>query len=129
MLQNSEMFNIVIQQLIRFGLILLMAMAMFAWRRLQAYLEARIGAEQYGHIKEMVVTVVRALEQQGILLNLTGPEKKQMATSTIIQLLDRVGYEIEPAVLDKLIEEAVQVINTEQGAFQKFEVLQATGEA
>jgi hypothetical protein len=129
MLQNSEMFNIVIQQLIRFGLILLMAMAMFAWRRLQAYLEARIGAEQYGHIKEMVVTVVRALEQQGILLNLTGPEKKQMATSTIIQLLDRVGYEIEPAVLDKLIEEAVQVINTEQGAFQKFAVLQATGEA
>ena len=78
------------------------------------YLEAKMGLQNTVMLKDFVSTIVRFLEQSPVFKELTGADKKERAISEIITWAEARGIPIDRAYIDKLIEEAVQVMKTEK---------------
>jgi hypothetical protein len=78
------------------------------------YLEAKMGLQNTVMLKDFVSTIVRFLEQSPVFKKLTGADKKERAISEIITWAEARGIPIDRAYIDKLIEEAVQVMKTEK---------------
>jgi hypothetical protein len=93
-------------------------LATFAAKRLivvgQLYLEQKLGAATYGFLKDYATTTVRFLAQQPALKELAGEEKKQMAVAEIVAWCQSKGIPLDPPLIDKLIEEAVNIMFSEK---------------
>lgn len=80
----------------------------------KTYLEAKLGVANTVMLKDFVMTIVRFLEQSPVFRDLTGAEKKERAISEITAWAEQRGVPIDHAYIDKLIEEAVQVMKNEK---------------
>lgn len=78
------------------------------------YLEAKMGLQNTLMLKDFVSTIVRFLEQSPVFKELTGADKKERAISEIITWAETRGIPVDRTYIDKLIEEAVQVMKTEK---------------
>ena len=78
------------------------------------YLEAKMGLQNTLMLKDFVSTIVRFLEQSPVFKELTGADKKERAISEIITWAEARGIPVDRTYIDKLIEEAVQVMKTEK---------------
>ncbi len=85
--------------------------------RANAYLEAKLGAENYKYAKDFTTTVVKALEQSPAYKNFDGSAKKEAAIAQIVEYCQKYGVELDPTTIDRLIEEAVQGMNAEVSVF------------
>ena len=83
-----------------------------------AYLEAKLGAENYSYAKDFVATIVKALEQSPAYQHFDGAAKKEAAIQQIVEYCQKVGVELDPVTIDRLIEEAVQGMNSELAPFE-----------
>ena len=94
---------------------------------IKQYLSAKVGAEKLATFKQMAETTVRALEQEGLIRNLDGSAKYEIATLALRNLRDALGASmITDPMIDTFIEAAVQIINTEAGKFSNLEMIEAT---
>ena len=80
----------------------------------QLYLEQKLGAATYDFLKGYVTTTVRFLEQTPIFKELTGPEKKDAAIKDIAAWCSEHKLPIDYDLINKLLEEAVNVMNEGQ---------------
>ena len=80
----------------------------------QLYLEQKLGSATYDFLKGYVTTTVRFLEQTPIFKELTGPEKKEAAIQDIAAWCSEHKLPIDYDLINKLLEEAVNVMNEGQ---------------
>ncbi len=76
------------------------------------YLEQKLGLATFTFVKDYVATTVRFVEQSPIFKELTGPDKKKAVVSEVAAWCQARNIPIDAALIDKLTEEAVQVMNT-----------------
>jgi hypothetical protein len=76
-----------------------------------AYLNSKVGVQKTDMLKSFVVTTVRFLEQSPVFKELTGAEKKERAIVEITQWCIKNNLPVDRAFVDKVIEEAVHVMN------------------
>ncbi len=82
-----------------------------------SYLSVKLGSENYSYAKNLACTVVRALEQSPAYKNFDGTAKKEAAIQQLVALFAEQNIGIDPSTIDKLIEEAVQGMNSELAPF------------
>jgi len=92
------------------------------YREARKYIQSQLGAENFAMLKRLTETIVRALEQEGVLPKWTGEQKKEMASNLIKQWCEKMKLDIDDDTIDLAIEEAVQVLNTEAGKFEYLEL-------
>ena len=80
---------------------------------LASYATVKIGVENTNLIKSFAQTVVRSLEQNGTFSGLLGADKKELAIVSITQYADEHGIPVDRQFIDKIIEEAVQIMKNE----------------
>ena len=85
---------------------------------IERYAREKIGHERYGLLKGMATTIVRSLEQSGVWRQLDAQGKKEQALLFLQQYAGQLGLNIDVAVLDHMIEEAVQIMNAEVGKIE-----------
>ncbi len=83
-----------------------------------AYLEVKLGAENYVYAKDLTATIVKALEQSPAYKNFDGEAKKNAAIAQLVEAFGKYNIELDPNTIDKLIEEAVQGMNAELKPFE-----------
>lgn len=81
------------------------------------YVEAKVGTEEMLKLKSWATTVVRALAQSPVFEKLTGAEKKELAIIQMMQFAERMKIDLSYEQADRFIEEAVQVMKSEQPNF------------
>jgi hypothetical protein len=79
----------------------------------QEYLALKLGNERLLFLKENAFSIVRYLEQSGTLAKLGADQKKEQALAYLDMIATEKGIQIDFDELDRLIEEAVQVMNAE----------------
>lgn len=77
------------------------------------YLENKVGVENFSTAQSMVMTVVRAVEQSPEFSELLGSAKKEQVILRASQWLQEAGIVVSEEQLDKLIESAVQIMQSE----------------
>lgn len=77
-----------------------------------AYLQNKLGSEQFSTLKAFATTAVRSIEQSPIYTDFDGAKKKELAINAIAEWANSKGLPITFELIDKVIEEAVQVMNT-----------------
>jgi hypothetical protein len=77
------------------------------------FLEMKFDGERLDFLKEHAMSVVRYLEQTGVLGELTGDDKKARALAWLHSILEEKGVKVDFDEMDRLIEEAVQKMNAE----------------
>lgn len=83
-----------------------------------AYIEAKLGVENYTYAKDLTATIVKALEQSPAYKNWDGEAKKNAAIAQLVEAFGKYGIELDPKTIDQLIEEAVQGMNAELKPFE-----------
>jgi len=104
---------------LQFLLGLLAILASYAGKKVLEYLQKKGLLDEYEYLKKGIETAVRALEQEGLLVEYTGEQKKEMAMIWARKIADDLGIKVSDEILDFLIEEVVQILNTEAGKFAK----------
>jgi len=79
------------------------------------YIQAKLGASQMQLFRDMASTVVRNLQQNPAFKDLEGSLKKERAILEMTDYAGKIGLPVDHSFVDKLIEEAVQIMNTELG--------------
>ena len=97
----------------------LITLAVLAYKQFKDYVHLHGYDVAYTTFLGYVDTVVRALEQQGLLAGWDGARKKEMAVVALRKGAGWLGLSIPDDMLDKIIEGAVQIINSEAGKFIK----------
>ncbi len=87
-------------------------------KKVNSYLEVKLGAENYDYAKRLTATVVKALEQSPAYQNFDGAAKKEAAIHQLVEYFARYNILLDPETIDKLIEEAVQGMNSELTPFE-----------
>jgi len=98
------------------GLILVSVITYFLKKGIDAlmeYLKEKIGIEKVDMIKSQVNTVVRFLEQNPAFGEWGGEQKKEYALGVMQAFANKYGVEVSYEQLDRFIEEAVQVMNSQ----------------
>ena len=85
--------------------------------RATTWLKTRLSADQLVLLKENTQTVVRSLEQSPVTKSLDGQAKKEQAILDITHWCAKNNIPISKDYIDALIEEAVQIFNTEIGKY------------
>jgi len=80
-----------------------------------SYVESKIGGNQLAELKGFAQTSVRYLEQSPIFTNFDGAKKKELAQMQVTQYCQSRNIPVTPETVDKVIEEAVQIMNVELG--------------
>jgi hypothetical protein len=80
-----------------------------------SYVESKIGGNQLASLKGYAQTVVRSLEQSPIYTNFDGSKKKELAILDVTQYCKNHNLPFGYTAVDKVIEEAVQIMNVELG--------------
>ena len=83
------------------------------------FLEAKLEAGQYDLLKDRAEMVVRAFEQMGENYGWTSEYKKQKALMALQYAADALNLPVDNKHLDALIEQFVQVVNTETKVFEE----------
>jgi len=122
---NEQLAGILTEYGARLLGIVLATLLISLYRMAKSYLEAKIGSEKMGQLLQTTEIIVRSLEQEGLIKKLTGAEKKQMAKVLIEDAAAKLGLTLDSAFISDVIEHFVQVINTEAGAFQKIQFIEA----
>lgn len=112
-----EILSVLDDLLVQVAILVVTVILLYAWRYVKAYLVSSLGTDNYKKLTGFAETVVRALEQQGIIPKWTGEQKKEMAVNVLRQLCEKYKLDVDDDTLDMAIEEAVQILNTEQGKF------------
>ncbi len=87
-------------------------------KKANTYLEVKLGAENYDYAKRLTATVVKALEQSPAYQNFDGSAKKEAAIHQLVEYFAKYNILLDPETIDKLIEEAVQGMNSELAPFE-----------
>lgn len=80
---------------------------------LMVYLEVKIGVEKVEMLKAQVETVVSFVEQNPAFSEWGGAQKKEYVLGSLQTFVEKYGLEISYEQLDRLLERAVQVMNTQ----------------
>lgn len=102
-----------------FYALVVVAMGTYLGKQLLNFIILKMGQAKYDYFVKEIETVVRALEQAGIIQHLDGPAKKAQATLYAHELRDWLKLDISDEMIDNIIEAFVQVLNTEAGKFTK----------
>jgi hypothetical protein len=78
---------------------------------------SKITQERYDLTVSMIENIVRYCEQMGLNLNWTGADKKAMAINLVHRAFEKIGLQVDEALIGQLIERAVQVMNEGTIAF------------
>jgi hypothetical protein len=120
MSRKGEIFmEILVQHLIEALALVLVGVLAVALRGVVkvgiTYLESKIGSEKFNLLKDYTQTIVRYLEQSPVFTELDGTKKKEQAISLITAWAKEHNLPITHELCDQIIEEAVQIVNTELG--------------
>jgi cytidylate kinase len=80
-----------------------------------AYAAAHVSSTQLAELKSAAQTAVRFVEQSPVFKNFDGAKKKELAIIDINQYCQAHNIPVTSATVDKVTEEAVQIMNTELG--------------
>ena len=83
--------------------------------KLNAWADAQMGVKNFDFLKQVAATVVRAIEQSPAFQDFDPAKKKEAAILQLVELAEKYGIPVEPETIDKLIEEAVQRMNSDLG--------------
>jgi hypothetical protein len=110
---------VLLQRLIEAVVLAIVSLLAFVLRQVAvigiAYLQQRLGVEQLAELKEIAQTVVRTLAQSPIFEALDPARKKEMAVVDIVTYCENHGLPVDHGLIDRLIEEAVQIMKAELG--------------
>jgi len=86
-----------------------------------SYIKVKMTAEQYDFLKKGAATIVRFIEQTALWddLLLEGSAKKERAMLLITVWARENGIPLTYELLDRIIEEAVNIMNNEMGDVEK----------
>jgi len=115
---NQALLDMLLGLGIKIGAFVLVVLAVLAWKQLKAFIELKMGQAKYDEFVSKIESIVRALEQIGIIQHWDGAEKKRQATILAHQLRDFLKLNISDDMIDTIIEAFVQVLNTEAGKFE-----------
>lgn len=87
------------------------------------YLKEKLGTTKYAQLITFASTTVRALEQSPVSNMWLGDHKKQYAMEKLQAFADYINYPIEGEMIEDLVEEAVQIMNSEIQKIDLFEDL------
>jgi hypothetical protein len=87
-----------------------------------AYLNSKIGVQKTDMLKSFATTTVRFLEQSPIFKDLTGAEKKERAILDVLTWCQVNRLPIDRAFVDKVIEEAVHLMNENKVSIEAVEL-------
>lgn len=81
------------------------------------YIKAKMTAEQYDFLKQGAATIVRFIEQTSLWDDLLadGTAKKERAMLLVTEWAYENGIPLTYELLDRIIEEAVNIMNSEMG--------------
>ena len=80
----------------------------------ETYLDAKLGAANFGLLKSFATTVVRGIEQSPAYKTWDGAKKKETAMVAIADFADDHGIPVDDAFLDHVLEEAVKEMKDQQ---------------
>ncbi|MGD0002867.1 MAG: phage holin [Anaerolineaceae bacterium] len=80
-----------------------------------AYMKTKMSATNVQLFRDMASTVVRSMEQNSAFKDLAGSLKKERAIVAMTDYAVKIGLPVDTAFVDKMIEEAVQIMNTDLG--------------
>jgi hypothetical protein len=78
---------------------------------LRKLIVAKIGQTKYDFINQVIEDIVRYVEQMGANTGWVGEDKKKTAVILCTSALKKMGYEVDPELIGRLIERAVQILN------------------
>ncbi len=108
-----------IQNLIVDVILALVGIAAFAARGLVQvgieYLHAKLGDQNFQSLLGYADMTVRFVEQSPAFQDLTGDKKKELAIIELLKFCEAKKLPVDRALIDKVIESAVQIMNTEKG--------------
>ena len=81
-----------------------------------ALMKAKLSASNVQLVRDMASTVVRSLEQNPAFKDLSGTLKKERSIVAVTDYAEGLGLPVDHAFIDKIIEEAVQIMNAELGS-------------
>jgi hypothetical protein len=87
--------------------------ARVAVKAIAAFTEEKIGKDKYLLLKDLAVTIVRSLQQNGAFDSYDGERKKALALVYLRGKAAELGFDIDTVTLDHMIEEAVQIMKVE----------------
>jgi len=79
------------------------------------YFNVKIGESNTVMLKDMAVTIVKALQQSPAFESLGGEQKKELAIIQMSQWAGKHNLPFDHDYIDRLIEEAVLTMKTEMG--------------
>lgn len=85
------------------------------------YLNSKIGVQKTDMLKSFATTTVRFLEQSPIFKDLPGAEKKERAILDVLTWCQANRLPIDRAFVDKVIEEAVHLMNENKVSIEAVE--------
>ena len=80
-----------------------------------AYVTAKLSATNVQLFRDMASTVVRSMEQNPAFKDLEGSLKKERSIIALTDYAKQIGLPVDAPFVDKMIEEAVQIMNSELG--------------
>jgi hypothetical protein len=124
---NEQFVALAMEYAVKAAAFILSIAGLTLYAVIKGYLVAKVGAEKLATFQEMAMTTVRALEQEGLIRNLDGSAKYEIATLALRSLRDamKASFITDP-MIDTFIEAAVQILNTEAGKFTLPEAIEAT---
>lgn len=102
---------------LRLALIVLSLAGLYALVIVKQLVIAKVGETKFNTFYQKAETVVRSLEQVGLLPKWDGAYKKQVATSVVHRIADELGLSVSDQEISDIIESIVQIMNTETGKF------------
>lgn len=90
---------------------ILTGLATYGIKKLDVYLESKIGKESYEAFQLVVQNIVHALEQQGGFFSWDGQKKKELATVLVARAIEKANLNIPKEYIDIAIEATVQQMN------------------
>lgn len=117
----EDLFATLLEALVPVVATIVSAAVVYTLRRGLEFLKLKLSAEQYSFLQSATKTVVRFLEQAGLIDELLkeGAAKKEAALNLLANFAKEHGIPVSYELLDTLIEEAVQIMN--EAIKQEFE--------
>ena len=111
------MDEVLVRNLIEAAALAIIGLLAFGLRQLVVivilYLRQKLGLERLLEMKEIAQTVVRTLQQMPVFEALDPAQKKEMALVALVQYAEGHNIPVDRPLIDKLIEEAVQIMKAE----------------
>lgn len=82
------------------------------------YLNQKLGNTNFESLVQYAGMTVRFIEQSPAFQELTGDKKKELAIIEILKFCEKEKLPVDRALIDKVIESAVQIMNTEKGKIE-----------